>query len=278
VDRGGLRIFDVAWPGRSVRPRRTGLRAKGYAPMAEDRVPAGNLHHPLIRRYMACDRGAVRRLAVACADPRIAPACLSSHYGLVADVLTRYYLDFEPEACWVADDPVTGVVGYLFGCLSTARRCRVMASRIVPPVILRAFLSGVVFSCPLGRLAWAGLRTWTSRHTVKTRATRAYPAHLHVGMREDYRRSGLGRELVLRFVEQVRDEGIAGIHVSVVRANLPARMFFRDVGFDVLEKYEVILPGSPQSPVQMLLLGQQVSVQGGLRRGRGSSRAKGAGE
>lgn len=146
-----------------------------------------------------------------------------------------------------------------------------MASRIVPSVILRVALSGVAFSCPVGRLARAGLRTWRSGHGVKSRAALAYPAHLHVGVHEDHRRDGVGRELVLGFIDHVRDEGIPGIHVSVVEANLPARMFFRNVGFDVLGQYEVIFPGSPHSPVRMLLLGRQVSSQGGLRKGRGSS-------
>ncbi len=129
-----------------------------------------------------------------------------------------------------------------------------MAGRIAPAAILRAVLTGALFSCPVGRLAWAGLRTWTSGHVVKSRAGLDYPAHLHVGVREDYRRHGLGKELVLRFVAQASDMGISGIHVSVVEGNLAARAFFQSLGFDVLGRYEALFPGS-WTRVGMLLLG-----------------------
>ena len=199
------------------------------------------------------DRESIRQLVVTCADQRIFPVCLSGH-RLVSDILTRYYTDFEPESCWVVDDSADGVVAYLFGCLSTARRHRVMAGRIVPAALFRAVVTGVLFSCPVGRLAWAGLRTWTSSHTLKSRARLDYPAHLHVGVREDYRCHGLGKELVLRFVAQASGVGIFGIHVSVVEANLAARALFQSLGFDVLGRYEALFPGS-WTRVGMLLLG-----------------------
>ena len=251
-----------------------GAKAKGDAAMAEGQIPKRNSHHSVIRRYRASDREAVRRLVVDCADPRVVPTCLDSNQRLVTDVLTKYYVDFEPEACWVADDPSSGVVGYLLGCLSTARRCRVMASRIVPSILLRAVLTGAAFSCPVGRVARAALRTWRSVHTVKSRATLAYPAHLHIGVHEDHRRRGLARELVLRFIEHVRTDGIPGIHASVVGANLPACALLRNVGFDVLSQYDVIFPGSPRVPVHMLLLGLKMPLPGELRRSDSSSRAK----
>jgi ribosomal protein S18 acetylase RimI-like enzyme len=254
------------------------VQVNGDAAMAEGQVPTGKSRHPLIRRYMACDRGIVRRLAVACADRRVVPACLDSNPRLVADVLTRYYVDFEPEACWVADDPGTGVVGYLFGCLSTRRRFRAMASRIIPAIILRTIFAGVAFSCPMGQLAWAGLRSWKSGHAVKSRAALGYPAHLHIGVHPDYRRQGVGRELVLQFVDQARAEGIPGIHASVVEANLPACSLFRSLGFDVLARYEVLFPGSPCAPVRMLLLGLETSSPGDLQRSGSSSRANEGGK
>jgi len=153
-----------------------------------------------------------------------------------------------------------------------------MASRIVPSVLLRALLSGAAFSCPVGQLARAGLRTWRSGHAVKSRAASGYPAHLHIGVHEDHRRQGVGRELVLRFIEHVRtEEGIPGIHASVVEANSPACALLRNVGFDVLGQYGVIFPGSPRASVRMLLLGLQVPSPGDPQRSGSSSRGKGVG-
>jgi ribosomal protein S18 acetylase RimI-like enzyme len=257
-----------------VSPPRQCTPAKGCALIAREQLPPADSDRPSIRRYLPSDRESVKCLAVACADQRIFPTCWTSHQRLVSDVLTRYYLDFEPAACWVVSDPEEGVIGYLLGCSSTARRNRVVAGRVLPAVTLRAVLTGAVFSCPVGQLAWAGLRSWTSGHAVKSRATLGYPAHLHVGVHPDYRQQGFGRELVLRFVDQAHDEGIPGIHVSVVEANLSARMLFRNVGFDVLGRYEVLFPGS-RSPVRMLLLGMLTSPHGGPQRAGRASRAKG---
>jgi ribosomal protein S18 acetylase RimI-like enzyme len=232
--------------------------AKGRALMDVERLPKADSPRRLIRQYLPADRESIRQLVLACADQRIFATCLRSRHRLMSDVLTRYYLDFEPASCWVVDDPACGAVGYLLGCLSTARRWRFMASRIAPAVVFRAVFTGTAFSCPVGRLAWAGLRTWTSSHAVKSQAALEYPAHLHVGVHEDHRRSGLARELVLRFIRQARNEDIPGIHVSVMEANLPARRLFRSVGFSVLGRYEAVLPGL-RSPVRMLLLGMPMT-------------------
>ena len=149
-----------------------------------------------------------------------------------------------------------------------------MASRIIPAVILRAVFTGVVFSCPIGQLALAALRSWTGGHAAKSLAARRYPAHLHIGVHPDYRRHGFGRELVLRFVDQVHAEGIPGIHASVVEANHAARLLFQNVGFDVVGQYDAVFPGSPHAPIHMLLLGLQMSSPSGFQRSHRSSRAK----
>ena len=262
----------VAPPPERCRP------TKGCALIAWQQHPPAGSDRPSISRYLPSDRESVKCLAVACADQRVFPTCLASHQRLVSDILTGYYLDFEPAACWVVRDPKEGVVGYLFGCSSTARRNRVVAGRVLPAVVLRAVFTGVVFSCPVAQLAWAGLRSWTSGHAAKSQAIRGYPAHLHVGVHPDYRRQGFGRELVLHFVDQACTEGIPGIHASVVEANLPARSLLRNVGFDVLRHYEVVFPGSPRAPVRMLLLGLQVPSPGDLQRSGSSSRGNGVGK
>ena len=223
--------------------------------MEIEQVSTESSNHPSIRRYAPADRESIRQLAINCADQRIIPAFLSTRTGLMADILTRYYTDFEPGSCLVAGDSAEGIVGYLFGCLSTARRLRVMTSRVVPAFVVQATLSGALFSCPVGRLARAGLSTWKSGHPVKSRAELDYPAHLHIGVREEYRRDGLGKELIRRFLVQASAAGISGIHVSVVKGNVLGRAFFKSLGFNVLGQYEAFLPGS-WTHVGMLLLGK----------------------
>ena len=89
-----------------------------------------------IRPYRQADRHAVRAIVCDTAE-RGGPVERFFHDREVfADLLTRYYTDWEPGSLWVAERDAW-VVGYLTGCLDTRRYHRVMAWRIIPMAVLR---------------------------------------------------------------------------------------------------------------------------------------------
>jgi GNAT superfamily N-acetyltransferase len=180
----------------------------------------------VIRPYRAADREAVRQL---CADTaeRGAPTTFPDR-ELVADLVTNYYLDQEPEHCWVAEDE-DQVVGYLTGCLDS-RRWRRALWRIVPAALWRALWRGTF--CRQFHLQ--------PRSVAGTEVYREFPAHLHLNVATGYRGQGLGRQLLARFERQVRDAGIIGIHANVRADNEAGRNSFARLGFSPMVPRKVV--------------------------------------
>ncbi len=214
--------------------------------------------HVHIRPYRPADRAIVRGLVLDCADDGIVPRCLQRHRAALTDLLTRYYLDFEPESCWVVESSSDGVVGYIFGCLSSGRRRRTLVLRIVPTALGRMFLGGALWTCPIVRLIRAGLATWLRGRRSKRCAQRRFPAHLHLGIDPKYRGYGWGGRLIARFLQHARENHLPGVHVSVVESNRPARALFSRHGFAELGHYTAFFPGT-WSPVEMRLMGADTS-------------------
>lgn len=107
------------------------------------------------------------------------------------------YLSLWPELASIAhvnDD----VAGYLVGCL-------------IDPTTLPTFNDIGYFQ------EFASL-------------TKRYPAHLHVNVDARYRGAGLGAKLVNRFLEQVHQRGVAGVHVVTSRGARNVK-FYERLGF-----------------------------------------------
>jgi GNAT superfamily N-acetyltransferase len=193
-----------------------------------------------IRPYELRDRPAVRQIAFDTADNG-EPASFFSDREVFADILTRYYTDFEPQSLWVVDH-AGQAVGYLSGCLDDRRYQRVMAWRVVPAALVRAIARGALARRETWRLLGALVRTWRSGEFHQPAALAHYPAHLHINIRQGFRGQQIGPRLVERFVEQARAAGVGGIHAGVHEDNQPARRFFERLGFVPLGHYAMVLP------------------------------------
>ncbi|MCA1808961.1 MAG: hypothetical protein LC725_05870 [Lentisphaerae bacterium] len=108
---------------------------------------------PLIRQYLPGDRPAVRRISYDTADAGRPADGFFPDRELLADLLTGYYTDYEPESLWVAEEQGR-VVGYLAGALDTGRVRRIMAWRLIPRWCFMAVACGTLFDRTL-RPDWA---------------------------------------------------------------------------------------------------------------------------
>ncbi len=150
----------------------------------------------IIRSYTPADRPAVRKIY---GMDEFARPRLQQKYPLYGEYLAdemSYYPDYEPETLFVAE--VAGqVVGALLGAVDSGRFEQVYRQRI-RRLLLRRGMSGAY-----GWPGWlpAVLRTeWAGRHIQAPKVDRQrYPAHLHIGILPDWRRQGLGRELMKRY-------------------------------------------------------------------------------
>lgn len=207
---------------------------------------------PLVRPYRPGDLEAVRTIC-----------CDTAFYGepiervltdrpLIAESLLSYYAEIEPESFFIAEQE-SKVIGYLTGCLDTARFERIYARRILPR-LLRQFVTHGHWH---RRISWqmfismfrAGRQQFRDRQRVIT----AYPAHCHVNLEAGARRTGTGTTLIETFFRHAREHRVMGVHVST--ATDQGKAFFAKAGFTMLARYPLPKLHVP-SPTELWVMGR----------------------
>ncbi len=149
-----------------------------------------------------------------------------------AEVWTRYFTDREPQHAYlVRERGGTGaVVGYLTGTMNIRDVGRffprllprifahVMRKRLLRRAETRRPLLGMLRSHLRGELE---LPAW-----VRDR----YPATWHFNLLPPARGGGIGRALFERFVADVREHRVPGIHAQTLSTNEPIARFNRAAG------------------------------------------------
>ena len=203
-------------------------------------ISKGNV--PVIRAYRDSDKESVRKICSDTADLGKPVENFFYDREIFADMVISYYTDFEPGSLWVAQDGQR-VVGYLSGCLDTARYIRILLLKIIPKVLFRAIKSGALWhkdTVCLVKSAFKSIRLGgLNRKDIST----LYPAHLHINLEDDYRHKGFGKVLVEKFIDQARLARKSGVHASTSFDNQPARNFFERMGFSMIGKYPMSRPG-----------------------------------
>jgi len=128
------------------------------------------------------------------------------------------------------------VVGYLTGCPDTssfARRCLV---RCTLPLLWQIAFGGYRVD-PYAR-QFARRAVWLEASAarsfpgpIRRRILRQFPAHLHMNVDAEFRRGGVGRRLIERFVNDLRQRQGGGVHLFCGAAPVP---FYTHVGFSEL--------------------------------------------
>lgn len=184
-----------------------------------------------IRSYKHGDMAALRKIACDTAD------ITTKNTFFLSDLLMNYYTEFEPESLRVAEDN-NKPIGYLAGCLNTKRYSRLMIFYIIPKALLSSLFHGHFPS----RLIIAGLKTIISGGLIKHIPLIKYPAHLHINIDKESRGQNIGRRLMEEFFQQVKQNGIPGIHLSTRLDNLNGRQFFEKMGFTLFGTHPIIIP------------------------------------
>jgi ribosomal protein S18 acetylase RimI-like enzyme len=183
-----------------------------------------------IRTFSESDRDAVRDLFDRAGEGS-PTASLWGHKESEAAVYLTPYLELEPDSLFVA--VVDGsFVGYLCGCLDSAtfpsesermeqaiRRYRLMLRPKPAAFFARGMLDVAI--CAIRRLPTAG-----------DFSDARWPAHLHINVIPQVRRTGAGTALMTRWLERLRDSGSPGCHLQTLVENTRAVAFFARMGFE----------------------------------------------
>ena len=212
---------------------------------------------PVIRRYQSGDRAAVRTICcdtAGCGEP-------VEHFfpdrEVFADLVARYYTDYEPTSSWVADCGGQ-VAGYLNGCLDTQRFTRVMALRVLPRLMAKALVRGILLRPQARRFVALNGPLWM-HPDHKMANEKPYPAHFHVNLNPAFRARHAGTALVETFLSYLHDANIPGVHINVREDNVRGRAFFEHFGFVAVARYPFMrMPSRPEVVLYSVLYGKRL--------------------
>lgn len=198
--------------------------------------PAGAPLPPpfLIRKYRPADREAVRWL---CCETGFLGQPIDPVFSdrkLFADFLTRYYLEREPESCFVME--IGGEVrGYLLGCRDPLRNQ------------LHNFLQNLGLFFVLAARYWrynAASRRFV--HWILLNGWREVPAaprrtaHFHINLLPDARSINGTRALIDSFLSYLKASGAKSVYGQMVSFdNRRGEKMFRRYGFRVTDRMEI---------------------------------------
>lgn len=171
-----------------------------------------------IRPYEDKDKDAVRFVCLNSEGP-----CKSSDRGINFSlaVYCDYYIEKEPENCFVAADENDNIIGYII----CAEDFDVFKPRFDSEYCTKI-------------KKWEFRRRRSAQRSVipHEKYKDKYPAHLHIDILPEYQRMGIGHKLTDVLLSHLRSKGVKGIMLTTWIKNVKGRGFYDKYGFTLLEE------------------------------------------
>lgn len=184
-----------------------------------------------IRQFKKEDREYVRDIAWETAFRGEYASAFFDDKEILADFLTLYFTNYEPESCFVAQVD-NGVVGYLIGAKSTTTLIKVTRIKIAPRLLIKFMLNGVMLNKKNTIFIFHCLLSFLKREFSGFDFSKIYPATLHINIKEGFRRLGIGSRLISTYLDYLTKEKIPGVHFATMSDK--ASSFFTKQGFNLL--------------------------------------------
>ena len=170
-----------------------------------------------IRKYQEKDFEATKFV---CLNDMIGKPGYEKVIEYVEVMFCRYYLEKEPENCFVAVDENDKVIGYTYGVADydTYQSNFSEYIRAVAEIENRRFLNDAL--------------TEMYDHAIYKKD---YPAHLHIDILPDYQSKGIGSKLIKALCDNLKEQGVKGVMLIVGSENEGARRFYERNGFTLLQ-------------------------------------------
>ncbi|MBR2867903.1 MAG: GNAT family N-acetyltransferase [Clostridia bacterium] len=134
----------------------------------------------------------------------------------------NYYIEKEPENCFVLDDDGRAV-GYVI-CAENYDKFK--------PVFDAEYLTQTL-DMPPHRYEWASTST-----VLQEKYKEEYPAHLHIYILPEYHRKGYGGQLINALFDHLRSKGVKGVMLTVGERNSTGIGFYKKYGFEFIEQWK----------------------------------------
>ena len=183
----------------------------------------------VIRKYKSEDRQRVRQIACDTAFMGNPAEIFFNGREFIADFLTLYFTDYEPESCFVAEKDGR-VIGYLIGSKNDKRMNNTFLFKIIPKLFFKNLFSKTFFKKKNLRFILANFNSFMKGELQAPDSIKEeYPAILHINIDKNYRSYGIGRMLVESYIDYVRGGKVHGLHLTTQSEN--SFKFFEKLGF-----------------------------------------------
>lgn len=206
-----------------------------------------------IRPYKPQDRPAIRKICCATAFMGKPASLFFNGNELLADILTLYYTDYEPNSCFVAvidnqtvdklpptatpstiSNKQKGAVSYLTGTTNIPLMNKTFKYKILPRLILKTTYKGILFRKKNIIFIKNCIKSLFCGELFTPSFTKEYPATLHINTDSNYRRLHLGNALLEKYLSYLQQLHISGVQCHTMSEK--AKDFFLKYGFTVLHK------------------------------------------
>lgn len=171
-----------------------------------------------VRPYKEQDKEAVHFICLNSDGP-----CKSSARGknFILSVYCDYYIENEPENCFVVADENDKAIGYII-CTED----------------FDAFKERFINEYYTKIEKWEFRRRKSALRSIipHEKYKEEYPAHLHIDILPGFQRMGLGGKLTDVLLEHLKKKGIKGIMLTTWIRNEKGRGFYDKYGFTLLEE------------------------------------------
>ncbi|MDP2704801.1 MAG: GNAT family N-acetyltransferase [Patescibacteria group bacterium] len=184
----------------------------------------------VVRKYKKEDRPSVRRIVCDTAAIGEPAELFFEDRGVLADFLSRYFTDYEPQSCFVAEHKGE-VIGYLLGAKDTAAMKTALLLRIFPRLFMQALVRGTFFKKKNSSFIWLSLLV-SLKGGYSAPNLSDYPAVLHINIDKNFRGGDAGTKLMAAYLDYLSKEKVQGVHLRTMSAK--AGDFFTKQGFTLL--------------------------------------------
>lgn len=193
----------------------------------------------VIRPFQPTDSTVVRAIA-----------CQVAHRGepahdkypssdILADLLTGYYVEFEPEHI-VLIEVDSQVVGYVMGTMDNRRYGLANTFIILPRLFIKALWKGEIFRPSTWLWFKDILINWRRLIFWRKTSFNSHEGHCHIGVVKEHRHKQLGHHLMEAFLDLAKQNKVTMLMASVHSENASAARFFESLGFNLVHRLDMI--------------------------------------
>lgn len=169
-----------------------------------------------VRPYQPSDKDRVRHICLRNAECLDAPESTQKYILLM---YCDYYIEQEPQNCFVAVDDDNQAVGYIICAEDYAKYEKTFREIYLP------------------RCAEISTKRYVDAEfdlLTHSMFRGNYPAHFHIDIYEEYQRKGIGSLLISALRMHLREKNIDGVMLVCGADNIQAQSFYKKNGFKTL--------------------------------------------